>query len=81
VSDLPDAEPAGSLAWADDDILARNEGWLLMLLGVALVALATIFRASAAVAGPFATLGPLCVLGVLVHRAEGLVKFGQVALK
>jgi Restriction endonuclease len=53
-----------------------------MLLGVALVALATIFRASAAVAGPFATLGPLCVvLGVLVHRAEGLVKLGPSGLE
>jgi hypothetical protein len=60
-----------------DELLARLGGWVLLVVGCTLSALAFVFRKDADVAPTALVLGVLCiVLAVVLSRVEGPFKFG-----
>ena len=62
--------------------LAANGGWILVVAGVALIALATCYSTRVAVAPVFAFTGiASIVFGVLLPRIEGQTEFGTTGIK
>src|SRR4051812_46032812 len=75
-------ERRGERTPAQPDWLVRQGGWILVLVAVALIALATVFADKEAVAAIFALGGvALFIVGVLLPRIQGPLKFGPTGLE